>query len=100
MPDAKEMIKAVKSGDPARAAAQGLAMRVRLDYGKTGLDAELPDANLVAVLGLTPAPPLEDPVSATAAALAAPIGTRPLAELARGRRDACIVVCDITRPVP
>src|SRR5262249_37573093 len=29
-----------------------------------------------------------------------PTGTPPLAELARGRKDACIVICDITRPVP
>src|SRR5438552_2466785 len=34
------------------------------------------------------------------AALAQPIGSKPLAELARGRRNACILVCDITRPVP
>ena len=75
-------------------------MQVRLDYGKSGLVAELPDANLIGVLGLKPAAPLEDPTGATEAALAQPTGTRPLAELARGRRDACIVICDITRPVP
>jgi nickel-dependent lactate racemase len=75
-------------------------MRIRLEYGKNGLDAELPDANVVGVLKLTPAPALGDPVAATRAALAAPIGARPLREAARQRRDACIVVCDITRPVP
>ncbi len=75
-------------------------MRIRLDYGQTGLEADLPDGNLIGVLGLTPAPALEDPTGAVEAALAAPIGTKPLAELAQGRRDACIVVCDITRPVP
>jgi len=32
--------------------------------------------------------------------LAAPIGARPLAEVARGRRSACILICDVTRPVP
>ncbi len=32
--------------------------------------------------------------------LVQPTGTPPLAELARGRADACIVICDITRPVP
>ena len=32
--------------------------------------------------------------------LASPTGSPPLAELARGRKDACIVICDITRPVP
>jgi nickel-dependent lactate racemase len=75
-------------------------MRVRLDYGKSGLEAELPDANLIGVLSLTPAPKLSDPTAAVEVALAQPIGTRPLAQLAAGRRDACIVVCDITRPVP
>ena len=30
-------------------------MRVRMDYGKTGLEAELPDANVIGVLGLSPA---------------------------------------------
>ena len=34
------------------------------------------------------------------AALAAPVGARPLAEAARGANSACILVCDITRPVP
>jgi nickel-dependent lactate racemase len=75
-------------------------MRVRLDYGKTGLEAELPDANLIGVLRLRPAPPLPDPAAAAEAALRQPIGTAPLAQLAAGRRDACIVICDITRPVP
>jgi nickel-dependent lactate racemase len=75
-------------------------MRVRLEYGKTGLEAELPDRNVVGVLKLTPAPPLPEPEQAAAAALASPIGARPLAEIARGRKNACIVVCDITRPVP
>lgn len=75
-------------------------MRMRLDYGKTGLEADLPDRNLIGVLGITAATPITDPVSAVEAALNCPIGTRPLAEVARGRRDACIVICDITRPVP
>jgi nickel-dependent lactate racemase len=32
--------------------------------------------------------------------LARPTGTPPLSELARGRKSACILICDITRPVP
>jgi len=75
-------------------------MRVRLDYGKTGLDVDLPDENLLGVLGLTPAPALAEPGREVERALANPIGTQSLAELARGRSDACIVICDITRPVP
>ncbi|MCA9118231.1 MAG: nickel-dependent lactate racemase [Planctomycetaceae bacterium] len=75
-------------------------MRVRLDYGRTGLEVELPDANVVGPLSLQPVEPLADPADAVAAKLAAPTGTAPLAELARGRRSACILICDITRPVP
>ncbi len=75
-------------------------MRVRLDYGKTGLIADVPDGNLMAVLGLSPADALTDAQAAVENALQHPIGTLPLQELARGRRDAVIVICDITRPVP
>ena len=75
-------------------------MRVRMDYGKNGMEVEIPDANLVGVLRITPAPALPDADAAIRAALQNPIGTGTLAELARGRRNACIVICDITRPVP
>src|SRR5438552_3768405 len=75
-------------------------MRITLDYGRTGLEIDLPDNNVIGPLSIRPVPALADPRSAIAAALKAPIGTRPLAELARGRRNACILVCDITRPVP
>jgi nickel-dependent lactate racemase len=75
-------------------------MRVRLDYGKTGLDVDLPEERLIGVLGLTPANAIVDPVEAVEAALRDPIGTPPLDTLARGRQTACVVLCDITRPVP
>jgi lactate racemase len=75
-------------------------MRIRLDYGRTGLDVDLPDDRVVGPLAIRPAAPLPDPESAIEAALARPIGTPPLAEVARGRRNACVLVCDITRPVP
>lgn len=76
-------------------------MRITLDYGKTGLTVTLPDERLIAPpLTIQPAPPLVDPLAALQAALAQPIGTAPLAELARGKKTACVVVCDITRPVP
>ncbi len=74
-------------------------MRVTLDYGRTGLPVELPD-HTIGPLTIRPAPPLDNPERALAEALRKPIGTRPLSELARGRKNACILVCDITRPVP
>jgi nickel-dependent lactate racemase len=75
-------------------------MRVRLDYARSGLEVELPDARVVRKLAYKDAAPLADPAAALAAVLVDPNGTPPLAELAQGRRDACIVICDITRPVP
>jgi nickel-dependent lactate racemase len=75
-------------------------MRVTLDYGRTGLDVDIPDDRIVGPLAIRAAPPLADPQGAIRAALEQPIGTQPLAGLARGRRNACILVCDITRPVP
>lgn len=52
------------------------------------------------VLHLNPLTPLEDEARAINDALAAPIAVPPLSQLARGRRNACIAICDITRPVP
>src|SRR5690349_13248286 len=75
-------------------------MQVTLDYGRTGLPVTLPDDRTLGPLAIRPAAPLADPAAALDAALADPIGTRPLAALARGRTDACILICDITRPVP
>ena len=43
---------------------------------------------------------LPDPRAAVRAALDAPIGAPAYATLVRNRRSACILVCDITRPVP
>ncbi len=75
-------------------------MRVKLDYGRTGIDVDLPDDRPVQQLGYRETPPLTEPRASLDEALAAPSGTRPLVELARGRRDACVVISDVTRPVP
>lgn len=75
-------------------------LRLRLDYGKTGLVVDLPADRVVGPLEIGAAPPLADPEAAVAAGLERPIQARPLRELAQGKRTACILVCDITRPVP
>ena len=75
-------------------------MRVRLDYGRTGLEVELPDRNVVKCLECQAGQPLADPAGAVRRCLARPNGTPPLAELARGRSTACVVISDVTRPVP
>jgi nickel-dependent lactate racemase len=75
-------------------------MRFHLEYGRTGLDIELPGERVVRTLAYKDASPLADPQAILAERLAQPTGSPPLAELARGRRTACILICDITRPVP
>lgn len=75
-------------------------MRIALNYGKEGLALELPDDLDVHVIRKPEMPVLPDPAAAIRDALAAPVGSAPLAELARGRKTACILICDITRPVP
>ncbi|CAN5372454.1 nickel-dependent lactate racemase [soil metagenome] len=74
--------------------------KIRLDYGRTGLEVELPGERMIGPLAIKDVQPLADPTAALRNALAQPIGTPPLAELASGRSDACILICDITRPVP
>jgi len=75
-------------------------MRVRLEYGREGLEVELPAGNVVKCLRCRPLEPLADPGAEVVCRLRQPTGTPPLAEMARGRRDACVLVSDVTRPVP
>ncbi len=75
-------------------------MHLNVAFGTTGLALDLPPGFDYCILNTRSAPPATDPASAVAKALDRPIGTSPLAELARGRRSAAIAVCDITRPAP
>jgi nickel-dependent lactate racemase len=75
-------------------------LKVTLDYGRTGLHVELPAERVVGPLAIREVEPLDDPRGAVAATLEYPIGSGPLRALARGRKSVCILVCDITRPVP
>jgi len=75
-------------------------MRIELNYGRGTLPVELPDNLEVTVIRKPAMPVVADPVSAVRGALARPMGARPLSEQARGKKTACILICDITRPVP
>src|SRR5690349_6112095 len=74
--------------------------RFTLDYGRTGLEVALPADRVVGPLEIRTAAPVADPEAAVVEAIERPIGSAPLRELARGRCDVCILVCDITCPVP
>ena len=75
-------------------------MKVDLLYGREGITVTLPDDLRVTVLRKHPMTPLGNPNRAVKEALEKPVGCPPLSELARGRKNACILICDITRPVP
>ena len=75
-------------------------MRVQVAYGRQGMLVELPEDRVVGVLTYRDCAPLESPQEQVEHVLDYPTGTPPLVQLARGRRSACILVCDITRPAP
>ena len=75
-------------------------MHVDLRYGKGAYRLPLDPDWDVTVIRKPEMPVLPDPVEAIRTALARPVNAHPLAEEARGRKSACILVCDITRPVP
>ena len=73
---------------------------VEVLYGTTGLRVSLPPHARLTLIGKKALPKLADARAAVEAALARPIAAPPYAELARGRESACILICDVTRPVP
>ncbi|MGE5554356.1 MAG: nickel-dependent lactate racemase [Betaproteobacteria bacterium] len=74
--------------------------QLALPYGKGQMEVRLPERNLLGVFLPQHVPPAREPERLIREALARPIGTPPLRELARGRRSAVILVSDLTRPVP
>ena len=75
-------------------------MKIQLAYGRDGLEVEVPEKNLAKILTMNPPPPLENAADAIVNALLHPNGCPSLGVLAGGKKTACIVVCDFTRPVP
>jgi len=73
---------------------------VRILCGDSGLQLRLPQHARPTVIGKRPMPKLPDPRAAVHDALDRPIGAPAYGSLVRGRRSACILICDITRPVP
>ena len=76
-------------------------MEVKLNYGKQGLSVEVPESpGFQGVLRPDEAAPVADLEAAFRDALCNPIKSASLGELAQGQQDACVVISDITRPVP
>lgn len=75
-------------------------MEIALNYGRGTLPLTLPDGVRATVIRKPEMPVLADGAAAVAAALATGVDAAPLTKEARGARSACILICDITRPVP
>ncbi len=75
-------------------------MKVDLLYGKKGLVLDVPDGVKATVIRKRPMKPLPDAGKAVTEALVNPVRSSALAALAAGKKTACILICDITRPVP
>lgn len=75
-------------------------MRVELNYGKGTWPIQLSDSWRVTIVRKPQMPLLPDPAAAMRAALATPVGSGTLMQEAGRARSACILICDITRPVP
>jgi len=75
-------------------------MEVALSYGRGTLPVRLPDHLDVTIIRKPSMPVEADAPAAVRAALARPVDAAPLAVEARGKSSACILINDITRPVP
>ena len=75
-------------------------MKIQLAFGQHGLDVTLPETANPTVIRKPEMPVADNGRSAVLHALSNPLGSEPLAKLASEAQSACILICDITRPVP
>ena len=74
--------------------------RVEVLFGRQQLTVALPQGAQPTIIRKVSLPKLSNPSQAIRQALDHPISAKPFAALAAGRKSACILICDITRPVP
>lgn len=73
---------------------------IEMPFGKGHLEVRIPTKNLKRIYALQEPPGLADEEKALAAALAHPIESKRLSALIGPQERVCILVSDITRPVP
>jgi nickel-dependent lactate racemase len=73
-------------------------MKTSLLFGESRISLALPDSAML--LEMKKMEALPDPNAAVQAALEKPLESLPLRDIAKGRKNACVVISDITRPVP
>ena len=75
-------------------------MKIELAFGQSGIEVELPEKANPTVLRKPAMDASRPAAEIIQQALDHPIGTDNLFVLARGGKTACILICDISRPVP
>ena len=76
-------------------------MEITLKYGSGGIPLRVEETpGFVGVLAPSEPEPVHDPLIAIAESIRRPIDSKPLADIARGRKNAVVVISDMTRPVP
>jgi len=73
---------------------------IRLPYGKTSKNIQLPDSNLLCVLQARESPSIAQASKIIQDALSRPIGSRPLHKLVSRGQKVAIIVSDVTRATP
>lgn len=73
---------------------------IEIAYGRATLGVTLPAEATATVIRKDPVAKVANPAGAIRTALDKPIDAPPLSALAAGCRTACILICDVTRPVP
>ena len=77
------------------------AETIEIAFGRGNLRLKMPAGAAVTTIRKQALPTLPDAVAGIRDALEhSMIGSPPLSHLAMGKQSACILICDITRPVP
>lgn len=75
-------------------------MKQPFNFGKTTVNLEIPDRNLLKILNAKPVEAPADQTQPVVDALMNPIGTKPLHEIVKLGEKIAIITSDITRPMP
>ena len=77
-------------------------MKIKVDYGKDGLEIEIPDSMDITILKPEPINPLDDPIGDIRKSLEKPDLGTPFSKIINARKPGyiCVVISDSTRPVP
>ena len=73
---------------------------IKIPCGKEFLSAEIPDSELQGIFQAALPAAAADPDAEVLRAMASPVNSSVLSELARNKKDAVIIISDHTRPVP